>query len=91
MVCVAAFVVLVVTAPAANAHLGDWWTQRQTTQNACGSSCTYDGSQPYGEHSRVFYYTHRFGYDFCFVEYYIGHTYSIFGSRLTYCSTWSYA
>ena len=90
VVCLAAFVVLVVTAPAAHADLGDWWTQRQVTQNACGSGCEYDGvSGRYGDHSRVFFYTSYFGYDFCYLEFYIGHTYSIFNSKVTYCTTWS--
>ena len=76
--------------PAAPAH-GDWWTQRQVTQRECGSSCRYDYSGPYGEHSRIFFYTEFFGWDYCYREYYIGHGYHIFGQRTTHCSNWQWA
>jgi len=64
---------------------------RSEQQERGGGLCRYDYSGSYGEHSRVFFYTQFFGWDYCYVEYYIGHTYNIFGSRVTWCSTWSYS
>lgn len=79
------------SAPAAQAHYGDWWTQRQRTERECGSNCRYDYSAPYGDHSRMFFYTKFYGWDYCYVEYYIGHSYHIFGKKTTHCSNWHYA
>jgi len=87
----AAMGLIVASAPAAQAHYGDWWTQRKVTERECGSSCRYDYSSPYGEHSRIFFYTKFYGWDYCYREYYIGHNYHIFGQRTTHCSYWQQA
>jgi hypothetical protein len=69
----------------AEAHLGDWSTQRDVTRQYCrdnnpkGVACGYIESAALGEHSREFLWSYPwFGNTYCYQWIGIGHTYAIF-------------